>query len=156
MKKILVALDYDPTAKKIAECGFELATALKAEMILLHVIADPVYYSSTAFSPIMGFGGYLGMDFMDPDIIEGLKRVSLEFLEKTKQHLGSDHIRTMVQEGDSETTILEVAKKEKASIIVMGSHSRKWLEAILVGSTTEKVLHKSSLPLYIIPTKKIS
>jgi nucleotide-binding universal stress UspA family protein len=36
----------------------------------------------------------------------------------------------------------------------MGSHSRKWLEKILMGSVTEEVLHKSSIPLFIIPTKK--
>ena len=38
MKKVLIALDYNPTAQKVAEHGFELATAMKAEIILLHVI----------------------------------------------------------------------------------------------------------------------
>jgi nucleotide-binding universal stress UspA family protein len=41
-----------------------------------------------------------------------------------------------------------------AELIVMGSHSRKWLDAILMGSVTEKVLHHTVLPLYIVPTKK--
>jgi nucleotide-binding universal stress UspA family protein len=35
----------------------------------------------------------------------------------------------------------------------MGSHSRKWLENIVMGSVTEKVLHHTSIPLFIIPTK---
>ena len=46
MKKILIALDYNPTAQKIAETGFSLAKAMNAQVVLLHVIADPVYYSS--------------------------------------------------------------------------------------------------------------
>jgi len=62
MKKILIAIDYDPTAQKVAEEGFELAKTMGAEVVLLHVIADPVYYSSTDYSPIMGFTGYLNTD----------------------------------------------------------------------------------------------
>ena len=49
MKKVLIALDYDPTAKKVAEVGFEFAKAMGAEVVLLHVISDPVYYSSTDY-----------------------------------------------------------------------------------------------------------
>jgi nucleotide-binding universal stress UspA family protein len=36
----------------------------------------------------------------------------------------------------------------------MGSHSRKWLEKIVMGSVTEKVLNQTSIPLFIVPTKK--
>ena len=42
----------------------------------------------------------------------------------------------------------------KADIIVIGSHSRKWLENIVMGSVTEKVLNHTSVPLFIVPTKK--
>ena len=54
MKKILIAIDYDPTAQKVAEEGFELAKTMGAAVVLLHVIADPVYYSSTDYSPMGG------------------------------------------------------------------------------------------------------
>jgi nucleotide-binding universal stress UspA family protein len=36
----------------------------------------------------------------------------------------------------------------------MGSHSKKWLENIVMGSVTQEVLHQTTIPLYIIPTKK--
>ncbi|MFZ4058230.1 MAG: universal stress protein [Ferruginibacter sp.] len=38
--------------------------------------------------------------------------------------------------------------------MVMGSHSSRWLENILLGSITEKVLRHTFTPLFIIPTKK--
>jgi nucleotide-binding universal stress UspA family protein len=60
----------------------------------------------------------------------------------------------MVAEGDFADSILNVAKEIHADVIVMGSHSRKWLENIIMGSVTEKVLHNTSIPLFIIPTKK--
>jgi nucleotide-binding universal stress UspA family protein len=36
----------------------------------------------------------------------------------------------------------------------MGSHSRKWLDNIIMGSTAKDVLEETSLPLFIIPTRK--
>ena len=60
----------------------------------------------------------------------------------------------VIKEGDVAETILKTAKDQNVDIIVMGSHSRKWLENILLGSETEEVLKKTTVPLYIIPTKK--
>ena len=154
MKKVLIALDYDPTAQKIAEQGFELAKAMGAEVVLLHVISDPVYYTSREYSPIMGFDGYLEMGPIQLESVEGLKNASQQFLNKSKQHLGDESIRTLVKEGDFGETILKTAKEVHADTIVLGSHSRKWLENIVMGSVTEKVLHHTSIPLFIIPTKK--
>jgi nucleotide-binding universal stress UspA family protein len=36
----------------------------------------------------------------------------------------------------------------------MGSHSQKWLEKILMGSVTEKVLKYTEIPLLVVPTGK--
>ncbi|MEP7236978.1 MAG: universal stress protein [Ferruginibacter sp.] len=154
MNKILIALDYDPTAQKVAEIGFSLAENNNAEVTLLHVIGNPSYYASSVYDPIMGFGGYMNLDLLHPDIINDLKNTSLDFLEKTKQHLGDDSIKVLVKEGSIAETILEAATALNADIIVMGSHSRRWLENILMGSITEYVLHHTTIPLFIIPTKK--
>ena len=153
MKKILIAIDYDPTAQKVAEEGFELAKTMGAEVVLLHVIADPVYYSSTDYSPIMGFTGYLDTGLLQLSTIEELKKASMHFLEKTRSHLGDPDIQLIVEEGDFAKTILKTAKHLKVSTIVMGSHSRKWLENIVMGSVTNDVLHLSTIPLFIVPTK---
>jgi len=153
MKKVLIALDYDPTAQKVAECGYEFAKSMGAEVLLLHTIADPVYYSSTEYSPIMGFTGYLNTDPLQLYSSEALKSASLNFLAKSRIHLGDPSIEIMVEEGNISDAILKAAKKWHADIIVIGSHSRKWLENIVMGSVTEQVLHSTTIPLYIIPTK---
>jgi nucleotide-binding universal stress UspA family protein len=155
MKKILIALDYDPTAQKVAEQGYSLAKAMEAEVILMHVVADPTYYTTTNFSPIMGYGGFMDIDKFQPTI-ENLKTASLHFLEKAKLHLKDEAIQTTVKEGDIADSILKAAKEVHADIIVMGSHSRKWLENIVIGSVAKDVLNNTKVPLYIIPTKKSS
>jgi nucleotide-binding universal stress UspA family protein len=154
MKKVLIALDYSPTAQKVAEVGFSMAKSMNAEVVLLHVITDPVFYSTSGYSPIMGFKGYMDMGPVQLESVDGLKKASLEYLDKSRQHLGDKTIKTMVKEGDFADSILETAKELHADIIVIGSHSRKWLENILMGSVTEKVLNHTSIPLVIIPTKQ--
>lgn len=153
MKTVLIALDYSQSAKKIAEAGYSLAKDMGAKTVLLHVIVDPVYYSTANYSPIMGFDGYLSTELLQPDIPDDLKKSTEDFLTKSKQHLGDETIQTVIAEGDIPNSILEVAKEVKADVIVMGSHSQKWLESIVMGSVSEQVLHHTLIPLYLIPTK---
>jgi nucleotide-binding universal stress UspA family protein len=154
MKKVLIALDYDPTAQKVAETGFLWAESMKAQVILLHVIADPAYYSSLEYSPITGFAGYMDMSNDHLDSIDGLINASQQYLDKLRAHLGDKKIQTVVKEGDFAESILITAKEMHADMIIMGSHSRNWLENIVMGSVTEKVLKHTSIPLFIIPVKK--
>jgi nucleotide-binding universal stress UspA family protein len=152
-EKVIIALDYDPTAQKVAEAGFSLAKSMNAKVTLLHVISDPVYYSSREYSPIMGFTGYMELGPLSINA-DGLKEASRQYLEKSKQHLGDKTVQTLVKEGDFAESILETAKEVHADIIVMGSHSRRWLDEILMGSVTEKVLRNTSVPVVIIPVKQ--
>jgi nucleotide-binding universal stress UspA family protein len=154
MKKILIALDYDPTAQKVAETGFQLGKTMNAEIVLLHVISDFVYYSSNEYSPVIGYTGFVDMGPIQPVNTEALENASLKYLEKFREHLGDNKIKILSKEGNFADTILNTAKEENADLIVMGSHSRKWLENILMGSVTKTVLHKTSIPLFIIPTRK--
>lgn len=146
MKKILIALDYDQTSQEVAEVGFAMATAMNAETILLHVISEqPIYYSA-----------YDYMSELRVDIMDDLQKSTQKFLDKVKKHLGDDSIQTVLKEGDIAGTILQTAKELKVDVIVMGSHSRKWLENIILGSEAEDVLKRTNIPLYIVPTKKAS
>ena len=155
MKKVLIALDYDPTAKKVAETGFSLSKSMGAEVMLLHVITDPVYYASREFSPIVWPGDYAEISSKQLNSIESLKKASQDFLDKFKHHLGDKAIKTVIEEGDYAECILKAAKDLHADVIVLGSHSHRWLENIVMGSVTEKVLHHATIPLFIVPTKKV-
>ena len=154
MKKVLIALDYDPTAQKVAETGFSLAKSLKAEVTLLHIMKDPGFYTTPGFSPIVG---YIGFVDVSPTVLQsedGLKNASLQYLAKIREHLGDNTIQTLVKDGVYAKTIVESAEELQSDIIVIGSHSQKWLENILVGSVTESVMNQSSIPLFIVPTRK--
>ena len=154
MKKVLIALDYDPTAQKVAETGYSLAASMGAEAILLHVVSDPAYYIPRNYTTIMGFTGFVDSGPIQLDNMDELKKTAQHFLDKSKHHLGDKGIQTLIKDGDFAESILKVAKDLHADVIVLGSHSQKWLENILMGGVTEKVLRLSTIPVLIVPTKK--
>ncbi|MDD3320371.1 MAG: universal stress protein [Paludibacter sp.] len=144
IKKVLIAMDYDETSQKVAEQGFSMAKAMNAEVILLHVISEQyVYYSEYSY-----------MRELQVDYSDDLEDSSQKFLNKTRKYLGDESIRTIIKLGGIAETILETAKDLNADIIVIGSHSRNWLENIFLGSQAQDLLKKSTLPLLIIPTEK--
>lgn len=152
--KVLIALDYDSSAQEVAEKGFSLAKTMNAEVVLLHVIADDSYASPVEYSPIVGFLGFNDQDVMQYTSKGGIKEASNIFLNRIKSHLGDDKIETIVDEGRFSDVILSTAKKIKADVIVMGSHGKGWVEELLIGSVTEKVLKHTKIPLYIVPIRK--
>ncbi len=152
MKKILIALDYDPSAQTVAEKGYELANAMHAEVTLLHVISDVMHYSYLEYSPILGFEGFNSIDKTQREMAVKLEERAQEFLDKTKKGLGDENIKTIVKNGEFGETIVAPARDINADIIVMGTHHRSGLEKFFMGSVAEHVLHHSSIPMLIIPT----
>jgi nucleotide-binding universal stress UspA family protein len=145
MNKVLIALDYDPTARKVAEAGYSMAKSMGAEVILLHVVEDLVAYSLT----------YLNMGPLQLDTVVELKDASQQFLDRTKLLLDDVTIQTVVKEGDFADSIIETVIEFDIDILVMGSLSKKWLENIVMGSVTEQVMKKTPIPIFIVPTRKI-
>ncbi|MCU0363100.1 MAG: universal stress protein [Bacteroidales bacterium] len=153
MKKVLIAVDYDPSARKVAKMGYELATAMNSKVILLHVVANDIQYTPLDYSPITGFGGYMDINPLKQESLDWARKTSEQFLENLKDHLSDEKISVLVEEGDIPSVILKCADENNVSMIVMGTHSRRWFEEILMGSVSEKVLHNTSKPVFIIPMK---
>jgi len=154
MKKILIAIDYNPTAQNIAEAGYSLAKSMNAEVTLLHVVADYTYYSSLDYSPILGFDSFSNLGVLQTNTVVELQNAAQDYLGKMKKFLKDDTIKTIVKDGDTGDAIISTAEESGTDIIVMGTHSRRGLEKILMGSVAEKVLRRSAIPLFIIPVKK--
>ena len=153
INKILIALDYDPTAEKVAELGYFLASSAGAEITIMHVVSLRESYTSLGHITVMGFAGHTEIEpIIGNDI--GLNKIAHNFLEKVKQHLNDESINILIADGNTAEAIVKAGKDICADIIVLGSHSKKWLENILIGSVAEEVIHLSQIPLYIIPTKK--
>ncbi len=151
MKKVLIAVDDSPIAQKIAKTGHALAKAMDAQSILLHVVSDVPFYSSLNYSPVISLDGL--NKAIESVTWQQLEEVASNYLDNLKEALGGQNIETLVKQGDFGKTILETAKEEGVNMIVMGTHNRRGLEKILLGSVAQKVLQHSLIPLFIIPIR---
>ena len=141
-KHILVPVDGSPTAQKAAEKAAGLAKAFGSKVTAIYVI-DPY--------PFTG----LGSDFAYGQA-EYLTAATAEAKEATEAAQA-----TMVQAGVPVTTqvieahapwrgILDTAKAVGADLIVMGSHGRRGLEKVVLGSVAQRVLSHAHLSVLIV------
>lgn len=153
MKNILIAVDYGPAATLVVQKGKELADSTEAAVTLVHVITDAAYYSSLNYSPITGFDSFSSLDILQTGTVDEVRSAAKDYLTRIVENFAIKNAVCEVREGDFADEILEVGKEKSADVIVLGTHSRKGFEKIFMGSVTEKVLHKSEIPLLIIPIR---
>jgi nucleotide-binding universal stress UspA family protein len=152
MKKVLIAIDYNPCAQKIAETGFEYAREMDAKICIVHAIADIAYYAME-YSPVMGFQEF-GLDGAFKDLKVQEKEAE-RFLEAVVKHLGDETIETMVLDGKTSEAILEFAKEWEANLLVIGAESHNGFEKAIMGSVVAKIVKRTEIPLLIVPTDKL-
>lgn len=149
MKKILIALDYHPSAEGIAKKGYEIARAFNASVAIVHVITDAAWYAQE-YSPIMGFqGNYTNVT---NELVDSIKTEAEKYLAATVAHLGDNTIATKVLDGDTADAILEFSKEWNAELIVLGSHSHHGFEKIFGTDTALSILKGSKVPVLAIPS----
>lgn len=152
MKKVLIAIDYNPVSEKVTNAGYELAKSLNAEVCLIHVLDDVGFYGAQ-YPTFMGYDGYTGMG-PDLNVAMEMRNIAEEFMEKAKKHLGDDNVKTYLAEGDTAKTIMKYGEEWGANVLVMGTHSHSVLEKLLIGTVAEKILEKTKIPVYLVPVKK--
>ncbi len=140
----LVPIDFSDTTPGLM--AFLETLAKKEDKIWLLHAAEP----NPAF---VGFEA--GPDVVRGQVADEYKREHKEIqtLSKDLRDKGFD-VKGLLIQGPTVKTILESAKKAKADMIVMGSHGRSAAYQILVGSISEGVLHKSTIPVLFVPPKE--
>jgi nucleotide-binding universal stress UspA family protein len=143
--KILVCVDLSESTEIIVNKIEQLAKSLSAEVWLLHN-AEPA-----------------------PDVVEfkadplaARESLANKFHDEHRQIQGlADRMRkaginttALLVHGKTVEAILQEASDVEADLIVVGSHGRGAMYQLLVGSVSEWILHKSPLPVLIIPTHK--
>lgn len=138
MKKILIAVDNDPTSEKIALNGFQLGLQLHAEIALLSVVDLTFLITEGAVTP---------KEFADITINDCKKNQQMLLDTIFKEY----KVRTFIEEGNPYEVILKTAKEWDADIIVLGTHGRTGFSHLIMGSVAEKIVRHSEVPIFIIP-----
>jgi universal stress protein A len=141
IKRILVPIDFSASSRAALSHAAQLAEALGASVEILHV-HEPT--------------GYVGPDTLvllpvdlSSDRWEQAKRESLRDIDR---FLGADRDRmpglvVKVEPGTPAEVIPAVARADGADLIVMGTHGRRGLSRLVVGSVAESVMRRSHCPV---------
>ena len=144
-KRILIATDGSPLSDKAVEHGLSLAALSGATVVALKVV--PRY-------PRSYFEGGMPVDTNDVKRIEAQWGDAAQaMVDGVKAQGGAQGVTVKAVVAKSDLVaeaVIAAAKKHKCDLIVMASHGRRGLSAMLLGSETQKVLTHSSIPVLVI------
>ena len=134
----LVPTDFGEAATRALDLAVELSKKFGAALTLLHVYELPL--------PLVP---YPGVPALPPAYTDAFRDAAQGRLERALQELRQriPAAKGALRPGVPWEVILEFAKQEQVSLIVMGTHGRRGLQHMLLGSVVEKVLRLSSVPV---------
>lgn len=146
-KHILVSTDGSEVAQKGVDHGLSLAKNLGAKVTVI-TVTEPFPYQGTAAGGVWvalpgDIGGYE----------EGQKKWAEAQLAKVLEaatKMGVTATQLHVPDARPAEAIVEAAKSNGCSLIVMASHGRRGLGRLLLGSQTAEVLTQSPVPVLVV------
>lgn len=143
-KRILVAVDGSSTSNRALGAAIGLAQAFGARLRLVHVVEEMAFLSGYD-----QFGGYSG------DLIRVMRETGVKVLndamadakaagvdadnmlfDKFGEHLGE--------------TVAKAAKLWNADLIVVGTHGRKGIGRLLLGSGADQIIRLAPVPVLVV------
>lgn len=141
-KHILVPVDGSSTARQAIEKALAIAEAFKSTVTLIYVI-DP--YAFTGMGNDFSYG--------QAEYLEAATREGHDAIAASRQAFEARGIPVngSVVEGSAiYQAILDTAESIDADLVVMGSHGRRGLEKLVLGSVTAQVLSHAHLCVLVV------
>jgi nucleotide-binding universal stress UspA family protein len=143
-KNILIPTDGSELSKKAVEHGVLLARALRARVTSITVLSlSQIFdFEPAGFPKLPEEWGY-------KKLMEGFAN---KCLDQVKTVALAQDVRCDVMYVEHEhpyQAIIDVANNQHCDLIVMASHGRHGISAILLGSVTAKVLTHSTIPVLV-------
>jgi nucleotide-binding universal stress UspA family protein len=137
LRNILVAMDFSPSAMKALELAQDLAKrAGPAHVILLHA-----YYIPVELEQFLVERGEPALEKLSKSVTQELEAA----LARLKQAgLSAEYVASR---GAPDQLIVELARQRKVDLIAMGTHGRRGLSHLLLGSVAERVVRTAECPV---------
>ncbi|MFT3721453.1 universal stress protein [Pseudorhodoferax sp.] len=141
-KQILVPVDGSQTAMAALREALTIAKAFQSDLFVVHVI-DPY--------PFLGVGAEYAVgqaEYLSAATEQATK--ALAEAQEAVQAAGLSCETAVVEGHAAEDGIMNSAKTSGADLIVMGSHGRRGIEKLLLGSVTQRVLQEAHVPVLVV------
>jgi nucleotide-binding universal stress UspA family protein len=141
IKKILVPTDFSVPSRRAMDYAAILAKESGAAIFLIHVI-ESLPYSVTDTLHVI-------------DHRRALEKTAGALLENLRDELIEKElaVKTRLASGTAYDEILKSSRREKADLIVMGTHGRTGVSHLLLGSVAEKVVRLARCPVLTVPDR---
>ena len=142
IRRILHPSDFSPASRAAFAKAVELAKQNRAQLILTHVVLNPVMPYAD---------GYLSAQ-----AYKGMETAARRYGEKhlaalvAKARRAGVRARALVLEGVVADRIVRAAKGQRADVIVIGTHGRTGLVRFLLGSVADRVVSQASCPVVTV------
>jgi len=143
-QRILVPIDGSPTSDRGLDEAIALAKLCGGHLRLVHGVDELGY--ATGFETYAAYA---------KDVIPAMKKAGQELLERGKQRAEGQSVPVdaVLLEGLGvrlSDMVIEHAKTWKADLIVIGTHGRRGIRRLLLGSDAEQILRLSPVPVLLV------
>jgi nucleotide-binding universal stress UspA family protein len=143
---ILCPIDFSESTPRVLEVASSIAGRYGASLHVVHVWRLPTVGVLDGVSTIPDAGE---IELLTTSLKEELARAADGIAA-----LPRERIRTHLVQGDAAPQIIEVATKTACDLIVLGTHGRTGLSHLVMGSVAEQVVHRTRVPVLVVPTPK--
>ena len=146
MKNILFPTDFSNNANSAFIYALQLAKKMEVELLVLHVYKLPDIKTNLPHTVREVYDSIELEEFENfKDHIPLLRKIAEE------NELDDVPIKSILEEGDTVSTILDVAKKQESGMIVLGTKGASGLKKIFIGSVAGEVLENATCPVLAVP-----
>jgi nucleotide-binding universal stress UspA family protein len=141
-RKILVAVDGSAASARGLREALRLAKSERAELCIFNVVNE--YYAFAMPEAAVA------VDIV-PQLRAGGKSVLAKALAAAeKQGLKAKTVMRETLGGSAAEAIVREAKKQRADLIVLGTHGRRGVRRMVLGSDAEQVVRSASVPVLLV------
>jgi len=142
-KKMLIAVDGSPCSENAAKQGLALAATLQIPVALFSVIdrSQEIIPTDLEVKPIQTG------TFLEEQARKNIRHIMEKYVLKSME----GQVQQILTEGLPREEILRKLNDWQAEVLVVGTHGRKGLAHLLLGSTAEYLVRHAKIPVLVIP-----
>jgi nucleotide-binding universal stress UspA family protein len=144
-RRILVAADLSAASLSALAAAKSLALRWGASLEIVHVQHPPV---------LAAWVGLAGMPAGVPSSSQEPRRKVEERLRRAAEGFPAERLKLRTIHGWPTAAIMELARPERADLMVMGTHGHAGLDRLLTGSVAEAVIRRAHIPVLVVPEGK--
>jgi nucleotide-binding universal stress UspA family protein len=141
IRRVLHATDFSATSRRALDTAMALAKSHRATLTIVHVLAPIMLVPEQYLDAVT-------MDRLQNEARRWSTRQLSSVAERAKK--AGVKASVLLREGDAADQILRACRLTKSDLIVVGTHGRRGLQKVLLGSVAERVVRAARCPVVTV------